>query len=140
MEIRTGFISHASVLNGAPITLAELVIELARRSDPGRCVLGIPTSGPLLKNYDLSRVELFRYGQSRFGREISVGSPRIRHRLKKILADRRISLVVANSLESFRAVEAAAELGLPVIWLIHELAAGYRERREWEEMLSLIHI
>ncbi|MDP8235401.1 MAG: glycosyltransferase [Candidatus Erginobacter occultus] len=136
MKIRTGFISHASVLNGAPITLVELVIELARRSDSGHCVLGIPISGPLLKKYDLSRVELFRYGQGRFGREIPVGRPRIRGRLRRILTDQKISLVVANSLESFRAVEAAADLGLPVIWLIHELAAGYRERREWEEMRS----
>ncbi len=134
MQIRTGFISHASVLNGAPITLVELVIELTRRADPGCCVLGIPTSGPLLQKYDLSRVELFRYGQTRFGREIPVGRLRIRRRLRRILIDRKISLVAANSLESFRAVEAAVDLGLPVIWLIHELAAGYRERREWEEM------
>ena len=69
-----------------------------------------------------------------YGRAVPVGRPRTRRRLKKIFIDREIGLVVANSLESFRAVEAAADLGLPVIWLLHELAAGYRERREWGEM------
>ncbi len=129
--MKAAFISHDSVLNGAPITLAELVGELARRPSPGRFAFGVPVPGPLLEKYPFSGIELFLYGRARFGRGIPVGRPRIRRRLRRIFSGRKISLVAANSLESFRAVEAAAGLGLPVIWLIHELAAGYQSRREW---------
>lgn len=132
--MKVGFISHATVLNGAPITLAELVGELARLSDPDLFSFGVPVAGPLLDKYPLPGVELFLYGQTRFGREIPVGRPRIRGRLRKRISGRKISLVVANSLESFRAVEAASELGLPVIWLIHEMVDGYQSRREWAEI------
>ncbi len=129
-----GFISHDSVLNGAPITLAELVIELARKAYPERVALGFPVAGRLLRRYDFSGVELFIYGRSLFGRRIPVGRPEIRRRLRKIFAARKFDLVAANSLESFRAVEAAADLGIPVLWLIHELAASYQGRREWPEI------
>ncbi len=132
--MKVGFISHTTVLNGAPITLAELVGELACRSASGLLAFGVPVAGPLLDKYPLPGVELFVYGRTRFGREIPVGRPRIRGRLRGIFSGRKISLVVANSLESFRAVEAASGLGLPVIWLVHEMVDGYRSRREWAEM------
>lgn len=131
---RIGFISHDSVLNGAPITLAELVIELGEEAYPERVALGLPVSGPLLERYDFSGVELFTYGRSPLGRRIPVGRPKVRRRLKKIFAARKFGLVVANSLESFRAVEAAGDLEIPVLWLIHELAASYQKRREWPEI------
>ncbi len=134
--MKVGFISHASVLNGAPITLVELVKELIKRPAPYSLVLGFPVPGPLVERFDLSGIELFFYGRNRFGREIPVGRPRIRRRLRKMMATRGINLAAANSLESFRAVEAAADLGIPVIWLVHELAEGYRRRREWAEIRS----
>lgn len=134
LVMRIGFISHDSVLNGAPITLAELVIELAGDAYPGRIALGFPVAGPLLRRYDFSGVELFTYGRSPLGRKIPVGRPGIRRRLRKIFAARKFDLVVANSLESFRAVEAAGDLEIPVLWLIHELAASYQRRREWSEI------
>jgi glycosyltransferase involved in cell wall biosynthesis len=134
--MKVGFISHASILNGAPITLVELVRELAGQPDPLAYALGVPAPGPLLERYDLPGVEIFTYARTGLGKEIAVGRPRIRRRLKRMMAARGIGLAAANSLESFRAVEAAADLGIPVIWLIHELAAGYEKRREWAEIRS----
>ncbi len=133
---RIGFISHDAVLNGAPITLAELVLELAGKNGREGLALGFPVAGPLLRRYDFSGVELFIFGRSLAGREIPMGRPGIRRRLSRIFASRKFDLVVANSLESFRAVEAAADLEIPVIWLIHELASSYRERREWSDIRS----
>ncbi len=132
--MKVGFITHAAILNGAPITLAELVSGLAARPGHLSLALGVPSPGPLLERYDFTGVEIFCYGRTRLGKEIPVGRPRIRRRLRRFLSARGIGLVVANSLEAFRSVEAAADLGLPVIWMIHELAAGYQDRREWEEM------
>lgn len=134
--MKVAFISHDAVLNGAPITLVELVRELAGQPDPLTLALGVPAPGPLLERYRLPGVEIFSYAKTRYGVEIPVGRPRIRRRLKRIISARGVSLAVANSLEAFRAVEAAADLGIPVIWLIHELVGEYRQRREWGEIRS----
>lgn len=136
--MKVGFISHASVLNGAPITLVELVRELKKISAPFSSLLGVPVPGPLVERFDLSGIELFFYGRNRFGKEIPVGRPRIRRRLRRLMKKRGVNLAVVNSLESFRAVEAASDLGIPVIWMVHELAAGYQKRREWAEIRAAV--
>ncbi|MFH1037618.1 MAG: glycosyltransferase family 4 protein [PVC group bacterium] len=128
------FISHASVLNGAPITLAELVEELLKDIEPGSISLGLPAAGMLLQRHPLAGAEVFFYARSFTGREILVTRPRIRKRLRAIFAEKEADLVVANSLESFRAVQAAADVEVPVIWMLHELLTSYCGRRELEEM------
>ena len=132
--MRIAFISHASVLNGAPISLAELAGEILKESEPGDIFLGVPVPGPLLDKYELPGAEIFFYAGAFGGREVLVTRPRIRSRLRKIFAGNEIDLVVANSLESFRAVQAAADSGIPVIWMLHELLTDYRDRREIGEM------
>lgn len=128
------FISHASVLNGAPISLAELVEEIIRERGPGTISVGWPAPGPILNRYDLSGAEIFFYAGGFGGREILVTRPKIMKKLQKRFKDNKVEMVIANSLESFRAVQAASERRIPVIWMIHELMTAYRDRRELPEM------
>ncbi len=130
MYMKIIFISHASVMNGAPITLAELVEELLKDTELGDIAVGLPGDGMLLKRHPLTGAGVFFYARAFAGREIIVTHPRIRGRLRKIFMKEEADLVVANSLESFRAVQAAADAGVPVIWMLHELMTAYRERRE----------
>ncbi len=132
--MRIAFVSHASVLNGAPICLAELVEEILKEAEPGDIIVGVPASGPLLEKYDLPGAEIFFYAGTFGGREVLVTRPRIGRRLRKIFIEKEIDLVVANSLESFQVVQAAADSGIPVIWMIHELLTTYRDRREIGKM------
>jgi glycosyltransferase involved in cell wall biosynthesis len=130
------FISHASVLNGAPISLAELVDEMLGTRDPGSISIGWPVPGPILDKYDLSGTDNFFYGGGFGGREILVTRPKIKRRLQKRFTEKKVDLVIANSLESFRAVQAASECRIPVIWMIHELMTAYQGRRELPDMRS----
>ena len=134
------FISHASVLNGAPISLAELVEEILGERESGTVSVGWPVPGPILKKYDLSGADNFFYAVGFGGREIVVTRPKIKKKLQKIFTEKKVDLVIANSLESFRGVQAASELRIPVIWMIHELMTAYRDRRELPEMKSAAHL
>ncbi len=133
------FISHASVLNGAPISLAELVEEILRGRAAETILVGWPAPGPILKKYDLSGADIFFYAAGFRGREILVTRPKIKKKLQKIFTEKKVDLVIANSLESFRAVQAASERRIPVIWMIHELMTAYRNRRELPEMKAAAH-
>jgi len=130
------FISHASVLNGAPISLAELAEYFLKKSPGWRISVGLPGPGPILDKYDFSGADIFFYGSGFGGREILVTRPKIRRKILKILGEKKIDLVIANSLESFRAVQAASDRKIPVIWMIHELMTAYRGRRELPDMRS----
>jgi len=123
-------------LNGAPISLAELVEEILREKTRETISIGWPVPGPITDKYALSGAENFFYAGGFGGREILVTRPRIRKRLQKIFAGKKVDLVIANSLESFRAVQAASDRRIPVIWMIHELMTAYRDRRELPEMRS----
>ena len=130
------FISHASVLNGAPISLAELVEEILRERTQETISIGWPVPGPIQNKYDLSEADNFFYAGGFGGRQILVTRPKIRKKLQKIFTEKKVDLVIANSLESFRAVQAASARRIPVIWMIHELMTAYRDRRELPEMRS----
>jgi glycosyltransferase involved in cell wall biosynthesis len=134
------FISHASVLNGAPISLAELVEGILKKGAQGTVSVGWPVPGPILKKYDLSGADNFFYAVGFRGREILVTRSKIKKKLQKVFTEKKVDLVIANSLESFRAVQAASELRIPVIWMIHELMTAYRDRRELPEMRSAAHL
>ena len=82
--MKIAFISHASVLNGAPISLAELVEEVVKDFGPGSVSAGFPVPGPLLEKYDLPGAEVFFYAAGLGGREIIVTHPKIRRKLGKI--------------------------------------------------------
>ena len=134
--LNIAFVSHASVLNGAPISLVELVEELLRKFPACSASVGFPVPGPILDKYDLSGADIFFYGSGFGGREILVTRPKIKKNLQRRFEKKRVDLVIANSLESFRAVQAASELRIPVIWMIHELMTAYRGRRELPDMRS----
>ena len=128
------FISHSSVLNGAPICLAEAAQGIGVEREDFKVYFGLPVPGMLLERFNFPADRLFFYGNGFAGKEIPVTQPRIKRRLKNIYRKRGIEAVVANTLESFRAVEAAFELGLPSIWMIHELLSSYQSRREWDRI------
>lgn len=131
---KIAFISHASLLNGAPVSLAEIAVELVKQTDRFELHFGLPVPGPILKKYLLTGANPFFYARNFLGREILVTNLRIKARLKKIFIRKKIDLVVANTLESFRAVEAASELNIPSIWMIRELLTRYEKRRELGEI------
>ncbi len=127
---KVAFISHSSLLTGAPICLAELLGELSAQPNCPELHFGLPAPGKLLERYDLSGAAPFFFAEGLGGREIIVTRDRVAKRLKKIFVREKFDLVVANTLESFQAVRAASAANIPSIWMVHELLDIYRERRE----------
>ncbi len=127
---KIAFISHSSLITGAPICLAELVGELLSQPGHPEFHFGLPVPGKLLEKYDLSGANPFFFAEGLGGREITVTKDRIAKRLEKLFAREKFDLVVANTLESFQAVRAATAANIPSIWMVHELLDIYRERRE----------
>ena len=84
------FISHASVLNGAPISLAELVEEILYENGRDDISIGLPGSGPLLKKHSLSGADIFFYAGGFMGREILVTRPKIKNKLVKVRKNRSL--------------------------------------------------
>ena len=132
--MKIAFISHDSVLNGAPICLAEAAQGIAAAERGMEVHFGLPVAGTLLKRFTFPPDRLFYYAEGIGRKKILVTRPRIKRRLRNIYRKRGIEVVVSNTLESFRAVEAAFELGLPSIWMIHELLSSYQSRREWDRI------
>jgi len=127
-------VSHASLLNGAPVSIAEITLELLKKARQLELHLGLPQPGRLLEAYSLKEARPFFYAGGLLGSKIPLSSPRIARRLKTLFRRKKIDLVLANTLESFRAVEAASDLNIPSIWMIRELIPRYRKRRELEEI------
>ncbi len=131
---KIALISHAATLNGGPISLAELYGGLTAGDFPAEVHFGLPAPGPLLERCRFAPERLFFYGRGRMGRKLSPAGGRIRRSLRRHFRDRGIGGVTANTLESFPAVLAAAESGLPSLWMIREMADSYLKRKELPEI------
>ncbi len=117
--IRTLFASHNLNLEGAPNVLFELASGLAAqgRIDP---IVISPSDGPLRQAYadvDLPTT-VIEHPLLGWPPEEEMNT-RLR-RLGQTFLEAGIEVVVANTAESFWAMEAARLAGLPSLWIIHE--------------------
>lgn len=111
------FVSHNFNLEGAPRSLLDLARRLGGEGMPLR-VLG-PAEGPLAPRWREAGVAIELVGDP--GRLPALDDYRARlRRLAALEARFRPDLVFANTLDTFWAVDLAAELGVPAIWVIRE--------------------
>lgn len=122
-------LSHDSTLTGAPLSLGRFASALAEERPQDRYILGLPRSGPLEQALKTG-TELIHYRTERWKGGGDVTSRWSRRAFRRILLSVQPATVVANTLECFQAVLAAQDLGIPCVWLIHELLENYRNRRE----------
>jgi len=94
-------------------------------------VLGTPRGGRLEAHPALAGVDTFRYLPRWGPGKKRVAGPGVRARLRRVYRRLGATAVIANTLESFQAVMAAADEGIPSVWMVHEFAENYRARREW---------
>ena len=127
---KIALISHDSSLTGAPICLAELAAGLLASDFPAEIYFGAPSPGPLFNRYRLKGARIFFYGRQRRNKDLPLHRSRIGNRLRRLFIREEIEGVLANTLESFQAVRAAGRVQIPVIWMIHEMAEAYRDRKE----------
>src|ERR1700682_2951974 len=115
---RVLFFSHETTLRGAPIQLLHLIGTMNERG--WAAVFAAPEPGPIadLLKKSGTRVEI--------DRSFLVDPT---HRELRALC-REFDLVVANTITSWPAVEAAHQENVPVIWFIHEALAAARFIRQ----------
>lgn len=129
------FVSHSSRLEGAELTLVTLAKKL---KDAGYQVYVIcPSRGKLVKKlneYNIKSFVVFMhrwvYSRSYLNKSVAIGhlglnKLLLRHqkeKLKKLMADKiKPDVLINNTITINQAVLAAEELGVPVIWYIHEI-------------------
>ena len=109
---------------GAPRYLSEIVTGLHDRGviDP---VVYSPLGGPGRAVYDDAGIPVdVREGATSRRFVDGQWSPReyeeAQHAARRVLRDHRPDVVIANTLMALPLVEAAARVGLPAVWIIHE--------------------
>lgn len=126
--IRTLFVSHLSGWGGAEHFLLQLVTRLDRkRFDP---VVALPSDGPLRAKLIEAGIPIVNYTTSWW-----VGGDQAASRalyedgldgriayLARTMTAEHIELVVTNTTVSSEGAYAAERLGLPHVWILHELA------------------
>ena len=113
---------------GAPRYLSEIILGLAARKRLKPCIVS-PLGGAGESAYREVGMPVTLLDEP-WGRRFVDGrwSPReyeaARRRLRAVLRTERPQVVVANTLLTFPWVEAAASLGIPSVWIIHESYAA----------------
>lgn len=113
------FVSHNLNREGAPKSLLELVRGLQAEAAVDPCVMH-PTSGPLASEYQELRIPLVPVQHPL----TDVGASELyRQRIAELsrgLLQSGCQIVVANTAQSFWAVDAARQANIPAIWIIRE--------------------
>lgn len=112
--------SNALNLTGGPLHQYEIAVHL-KRTGQAEPILWCNTTGPLQKMYADAGIEVMI---EEHPLTHAVGSESVYDRAARELGEwmqwRGIDLVYANTLESFLAVEAAYQAGIPSVWNVHE--------------------
>lgn len=110
-------VSNNFNLEGAPHSLLDLGIRLREAGFRTR-VLG-PAEGPLAPRWRAAGVDAASVGDPGHVLHLDDYRARIR-RLAALEARSRPDVVLANTLDTFWAVDLATELGVPAVWVIRE--------------------
>lgn len=119
---RIAGISHNLNLEGAPLQLFDIFNGLNKKYSDFEFEIWSPLDGPLKNIIEDSGIKV-RIVNISSGRnlptEINIDEEYQRKYIN-LLKENNIHGVIANTLESFYAVNYASEAGIPSIWLIHE--------------------
>lgn len=118
LPIRTCVVSHNLNFEGAPNTLFDLVTGLKRKGVIDPVVLA-PGPGPLQKAYEDAGVEVRLFNAPPAGAS-AADYRTLTLALSRLFEQLGASVVMANTLPMFFAVNAAHEAGLATIWCQHE--------------------
>ncbi len=116
-RVRALCFSHNLNHEGAPLHQYELAVELARRGDLEPVVMS-PVEGPLRELYEQQGFEVHVVPGSLAGLDVSFEA--LLDALGKAMARLEPEVVYANTIHGFAVVAAAARIGLPSVWNIHE--------------------
>src|SRR5436190_11519148 len=115
------FVSHETTLSGAPIQLVHLASWLNARG--WEITIVAPEDGPVLKRSRLTGVELIFEPQLLIDPSYAA--------LRRL--SREFRLVLANTIATWEAVQAAHLEQTPVVWYVHETQVGVG-------LMKLIHM
>jgi glycosyltransferase involved in cell wall biosynthesis len=125
------FVSHSSELNGAELWLFDILKRLDRGiyapflivPRPGRLAeaakeIGVETRAVPMKWWITEKSRIWRQpiGRALNGRNVG--------RIAKIIAEKKIDLVFTNSAAVNAGAKAAARMGVPHVWAVHEVLGG----------------
>lgn len=117
---RTAVISHNLNFEGAPLVLLDLVAGLVASSSAERITVYSPVEGPLRKQFEALGVQVRVLGDPQAGvTKASVYQERCTE-LGEILRRAGHEVVIANTLATFWAINAANAAHLPSVWCNHE--------------------
>lgn len=117
--IRTLFVSHNFNLEGAPNSLFEIASGLSARGRATPVVIS-PSDGPMRYRYERADISATVIEHPLLAWPAEAETTARLRRLGETFLDAGIEVVVANTADSFWAVEAARLARLPCIWIIHE--------------------
>lgn len=111
--------SHSLAVEGAPLSLLELCAGLIWRGDIKPTVFA-PSAGPLLERWRAVGARWMIWGPPQAARLVVTAYEQAVSDLAKRLVDTGTELVIANTLRSFLAVDAADQAGISCIWILRE--------------------
>ena len=114
MATRVLLVSHETTLSGAPIQLVDLAICLKQRGwDP---MVAAPEGGPIAEKLRAAEVKVVLEPQLL----LDPGHSALR------LLTRECEVVIANTIATWQAIQAAHLEKVPAIWYLHETLVGRR--------------
>jgi glycosyltransferase involved in cell wall biosynthesis len=129
--IRALFVSHTSRLNGAERMLLETLKELDRtKFEP---FLVVPGAGPLAEEAEAAGIRTFAVSMkwSLSGKKglwkqpiARVWNLRSVSRIRRLIKEEGIALVVTNTAACWSGARAAHRAGVPHVWFVHEILGG----------------
>ena len=114
-SLRVLFFSHDLNLEGAPISLCELIVALRQRGIADPEVISFE-DGPLRRRYESAGilVSFFPWASDRLSTVSRLD--KAVNALAKVIRQKRPDVVFANTLRSFLAILAVKEAGIPSVW------------------------
>ena len=122
--LRVVFCSHNLNLEGAPKALFDICTQLERMGQIEPLVYS-PREGALRQAYEREGVKVIvRPSPLDRGGELPQYLAGLQE-MRQVFADWNADIVVANTLQTFYAIDAASEAGIPSVWNVHE-SDGWR--------------
>ncbi len=125
---RVLFFSHETTLSGAPMQLLHLIKAL--NEEGWNAVFAAPEDGPIS--------DLLKKSGARVEIDASFLVDTTHKKLRALC--RRFDLVVANTVTSWPAVEAAHQENVPAIWYIHETLVAARFLKQVWQASAALHL
>jgi glycosyltransferase involved in cell wall biosynthesis len=123
-RIRAIIVTHNLNFEGAPKAIFETACCLSRAEKIEPVVFAY-RDGPLRAQYEAAGITVVIVPAGPPDEQTLAGYERSLLDLERMFQDFSADVVVANTLDTFNAVDAAHEIGIPSLWVIHE-SEGWR--------------